>query len=91
MDRKTPVAWLVPVSDTAGVRDDRGLYRAENRAPALEEEAKIARLESAGIVVRRNPECPLAYMRRSPPPVVSANLLEALLEEREEEYRAGYR
>ena len=90
MDRKTPVAWLVPVSQGVGAQEERGLYEVDNRNPEMEEEAKIARLESAGVIVRRNPESPWALLRRWRPGI-SARLVEAVLEEREEEYRDGHR
>ena len=80
-DRKTPVARIVPIG------------RGEEDTTVVDEmemDAKPLRLEHAGIVVRRSPKSPLDVLG---PPLraAGAGILEALLEEREEERREGRR
>jgi prevent-host-death family protein len=66
-DRDRPVARLVPVQ------------RAENE----EDEARLARLERAGLIRRGNPAA-LRELLKTPPPKLGegVSVLEALLEER---------
>ena len=80
MERRTPIARIVPVGiDSQGGREgDR-----------VDAEAKVARLEQAGIVVRRGSGSPLDVLER--PLRAGAGVLEALLDERSEESREGYR
>ena len=80
MERRTPIARIVPVGiDSQGGREgDR-----------VDGEAKVARLEQAGIVVRRGSGSPLDVLER--PLRAGAGVLEALLDERSEEWREGYR
>ncbi len=80
MDRKTPVARIVPVG--RGAEDTRDVV-------GVDFDAKAARLEHAGIVVRRRHQSPLEIL--GPPLRAGAGVLEALLEEREEERREGRR
>ena len=49
MDRKVPVARLIPVGALPGVREEPGEYVVANQE--LEDEAKLARLEGAGVIV----------------------------------------
>ena len=80
MERRTPVARIVPVglgSQSAGEGDH------------VDREAKLARLERAGIVVRRGSGSPLDVLGQ--PLRAGAGVLDALLEERSEESRDGYR
>ena len=65
LDRKTPVACIVPVSQ---VTEPRGV------------DARLARLEAAGIVARERPGSPLKAL--GPPLESGAGVLDALLEER---------
>lgn len=65
LDRKTPVACIVPVNQ---VRESRGT------------DARLARLEAAGIVARERPGSPLEVLGQ--PLCAGANVLDALLEER---------
>ena len=65
LDRRTPVACIVPVNH---VRDEGDV------------DARLARLESAGVVVRQRPGSPLAALGQ--PSRSGAAVLDALLEER---------
>ncbi len=65
LDRKTPVACIVPVHQ---VGESRGT------------DARLARLEAAGIVARERPGNPLEVVGQ--PLRAGANVLDALLEER---------
>ena len=65
LDRKTPVACIVPVSHVREAHDT---------------DARLARLEAAGIVARERPGSPLDALGQ--PLGASANVLDALLEER---------
>ena len=80
MERKTPIARIVPVGlDSQGGREgDR-----------VDEEAKLARLEQAGVLVRRGSGSPLDVLGQ--PLRAGAGVLEALLDERSEESREGDR
>ena len=80
MDRRTPIARIVPVGiDSQGGREgDR-----------VDGEAKPARLEHAGIVVRRSQGSPLDVL--GSPLRAGAGILEALLDERERERHEGRR
>ena len=79
-ERKTPVACLVPVAQVAG--------GGEN-ADGNDEEARLLRLEQAGVVVRRRSGSPLDALGKPLP--ASAALMSALLDERVEERREGDR
>ena len=80
MERQTPIARIVPVDlDSQGGREgDR-----------VDEEAKLARLEQAGVLVRRGSGSPLDVLGQ--PLRAGAGVLEALLDERSEESREGDR
>ena len=80
MERRTPIARIVPVGLDS---DGRG------EGDRVDREAKLARLEQAGIVVRRGTGSPLDMPGQ--PLRAGAGVLEALLEERSEESRDGYR
>ena len=80
MERRTPIARIVPV----GLDSDGG-----REGDSVDREAKLARLEQAGIVVRRGSGSPLDVLGQPLRP--GAGVLEALLEERSEESREGYR
>lgn len=79
-DRRTPVARIVPIG-----RGEKGASAADD----TDLDAKPARLEHAGVVVRRSDRSPLDVL--GPPFRAGAGLLEALLEDREEERREGRR
>lgn len=89
LDRKTPVARLVPAGYGAEAREQRALYETE-MVRELADEAKLARLERAGIVVRHRAAEPLDIVRSWQSPE-DARLVEAVIEERDEEYQQGYR
>ena len=80
MERRTPIARIVPV----GLDSDGG-----GEGGRVDREAKLVRLEQAGIVVRRGSGSPLEVLGQ--PLRSGAGVLEALLEERSEESREGYR
>lgn len=80
MERRTPVARIVPV----GLAAEGG-----EEAVRSGEEAKLARLEQAGIVERRSSGSPLEVLGQ--PLRSGAGVLEALLDERSEESGKGYR
>lgn len=80
LQRKTPVARIVPVgmSGTGGSVGDEA-----------DRNAKLARLESSGVVARRAGGSPLEVVHLPLPG--GARVLDALLEERSEERREGDR
>lgn len=80
MERRTPVARIVPVG--RGTEDGK-------EADDVDRNAKLARLERAGIVVRRGSGSPLDLLGQ--PLRAGAGVLEALLDERSEERREGCR
>ena len=80
VERRTPVARIVPVGIDAG---------GGKQADSVDEDAKLVRLERAGIVVRRGSGSPLDLL--GPPLHSGAGVLEALLDERSEESREGCR
>ena len=78
MERKTPVARIVPVGhETEGIMD------------AVDRDAKLARLVQAEVVTRHSSGSPLSIVRQSVRQ--SAGLLDAVLEERAAERREGSR
>ena len=80
LDRNTPVARIVPVG-----RD----VESPRAANDVDEAAKVARLERAGVLSRRSTESPLDVLGEPFPS--GARILEALLEERAEGRRDGLR
>ena len=80
MERKTPIARIVPVSSEpeGPVQDDE-----------VAEEARLTRLEQAGIVRRLGHGSPLEALDRPLPKETC--LLDALLAERADESGSGYR
>lgn len=80
MERRTPVARIVPIGRGAG---------DANEADDADRDARLARLEHAGIVVRRGAGSPLDVLGR--PLRSGAGVLEALIEERSEERGEGRR
>ena len=80
LDRRTPVARIVPVG--------RALEHARH-ADDADEEARIERLERAGVLSRRSFEGPLDVLGQ--PFRRGAGILEALLDERADERREGRR
>ena len=80
LERRTPIARIVPV----GLDSDGG-----GEGDRVDSEAKLARLEQAGIVVRRGTGSPLDVL--GPPLRPGAGVLEALLEGRSDESRDDYR
>ena len=80
MERRTPVARIVPVGGGAG-----GAAEADD----VDRDAKLVRLEHRGIVVRRGSGSPLDVLGQPLRP--GAGILEALLDERSEERHEGRR
>ena len=80
MERGTPVAHVAP---------GRACRGGVKEADSVDEDAKLARLERAGIVVRRGAGSPLDVLGQ--PLRSGAGVLEALLDERLEESREGDR
>lgn len=89
LDRKTPVARLVPAGFGAEAREQHAPYETET-VRELADEAKLARLERAGIIVRHRATEPLDIVRAWQP-FEDARLVEAVIEERDEDYHKGYR
>lgn len=79
-EREAPVACLVPVAQVAESWKD---------ADGQHEEARLLRLERGGVVVRRGNGSPLDALATPLP--ASAALMSALLGDRAEEFREGYR
>ena len=80
LEHRTPVARIVPVGLGAGDGKE---------ADRVAEDAKLARLERTGVVARLGSGSPLDVL--GPPLPSGAGVLEALLDERSEESREGYR
>lgn len=88
MDRTLPVARLTPVDMHLGVQEERAAYVVEKRK--LNDEAKLARLEAAGVIKRpERTDSPLKLVR-SWKPMPGAGLVEAVVAERRED-DGGYR
>ncbi|MCY4014172.1 MAG: type II toxin-antitoxin system prevent-host-death family antitoxin [Gammaproteobacteria bacterium] len=90
VDRSTPVARLVPI-EAAGVRDEGATYALHGRGgegqTELEDEAKLTRLEAAGVVVRDGTGSPLQTVLAWPR-LPGTGLVDAILDARRED---GYR
>ena len=82
MERKTPIARIVPVAAHAHAR-------ARGTSDVQEEEEKLARLERAGVIVRGSAGSPLEALGQ--PLRAGSGIPEALHEERSEESGDGYR
>lgn len=80
MERRTPVARIVPVG--RGAKD-------RTEADDVDRDAKLARLEHKGVVARRSSGNPLDVLGQ--PLRKGSGILEALLEERAEERDEGRR
>ena len=110
IDRKTPVARLVPLSSGHSLRDEQASYDTTNplndsdapdQSPEpdtdpgndqarVAEEEWLSRLESQGLIIRA--KAPLSLdLVRSWTPIEGTGVLEALLQERKEDYESGYR
>ena len=81
MERKTPVARIVPVGRDA-TRGGQGMGEVDR-------DAKLARLVQAEVVTRHSSGSPLNIVRQ--PIGQGCGLLEAVLEERSEEHHEGGR
>ena len=79
-ERRTPVAYIVPVGQAAGSGKD---------AEGKDKEARLLRLEQAGIVVRRDSGSPLDVL--GVPLRAGSAVMQALLDERTDELREGDR
>ena len=80
MERRTPVARIVPVGHDAG---------SVQEMDAVDRDAKLTRLVQAGIVTRRGAGSSREALRQ--PVGQAGGLLEAVLEERSEERHEGSR
>lgn len=80
MERRTPVARIVPVGHDA---------RSVQEMDAVDRDAKLTRLVQAGIVTRRSAGSSREALRQ--PVGRGGRLLEAVLEERSEERHEGSR
>ncbi len=80
LDRRTPVARIVPMGHALGNPD---------AADEVDEDARIARLERAGVLSRRGADSPLKVLGQ--PLRSGAGVLDALLAGRSEERRDGRR
>ena len=81
MDRKIPVARLVPVAGSSDRLEEGAGAGGTSETVEMEEQAKLARLESSGIVVRQAPGNPREIIRQWRP-LYAARLVAAVLEER---------
>ena len=81
MDRKIPVARLVPVAGSSDRLEEGAGAGGASETVEMEEQAKLARLESSGIVVRQAPGNPRQIIRQWRP-LYAARLVAAVLEER---------
>lgn len=95
LDRNVPVARLTPIQRTVGVRQERGAYAVDDLSDEeereLEEEARIARLEAAGILSRPKRGGDIRETVRSWAPLTGIGLVEAVLANRREDDEKGYR
>ena len=95
LDRNVPIARLTPVEGAAGVRQEREAYavgelgEAEQRE--LEDEARVARLEAAGVLSRPKRGGDIRETVRSWGPLPGMGLVEAVLANRREDDEKGYR
>ena len=80
MERRTPVARIVPVGQDAG-----GMHEMDE----VDRDAKLARLVQTEVVTRHRSGSPLDIV--GPPLRQGAGLLDAVLEERAAERREGSR
>ena len=80
MERRTPVARIVPIGHEAG---------SGQAMDAVDSDARLARLVQAGIVTRHGAGSPREVLRQ--PVGQGGRLLEAVLEERSEERHEGGR
>ncbi len=97
-DRKTPVARLVPLDAGTTIRDAQAAYTAtpastesaaKGGAPDSDEE-RLARLERKGLIIRAKTPLSLDVVR-SWTPIEGTGLVEAIIQERREDYESGYR
>ncbi len=95
LDRSVPIARLTPVEVAAGVRQEREAYAVGELSEAeqreLEEEARVARLEAAGILSRPKRGGDIREIVRGWDPLPGVGLVEAVLANRREEEATGYR
>ena len=89
MDRKVPVARLIPVDATPEVREERAEYAVESRK--IEDEAKLARLEASGVITRPARMGSSRDLIRSWKPIPGTGLVEAVIAARRETDADDYR
>ena len=92
LDRDVPIARLIPVEGSVGVREERDASAvgalSEEEQRELEEEARVARLEAAGILSRPIRGGDIRETVRGWNRLPGAGLVEAIIAERRED---GYR
>lgn len=89
MDRKFPVARLTPVGGSPGLREEPSAHAVANQE--LEDEARLARLEAAGVLLPPATPGSAAELIRNWAPVPGAGLVEAVIAGRREDDGEGYR
>ena len=91
LDRATPVARLVPL-ESSPARAGQAGSASEAEKKKLENEALLDKLERKGIIARRRGgPSPMEIARSRKPIGKDVRLVEAVLEEREEDCETGYR
>ena len=92
LDRNLAIAQLTPVEAPTEARQERGVYAlGEEEQRELEDEARVARLEAAGILSRPLGGGDIRETVRGWDPLPGVGLVEAVLANRREEEETGYR
>ena len=91
LDRNVPIARLTPIEAAAGVHKERAEYLVEEENRELEDEARVARLEAAGLLSRPLRGGDIRETVRGWGPLPGVGLVEAVLANRREEEEKGYR
>ena len=92
LDRNVAVAQLTPVEAGSEARQERGVYaRSEEEERELEDEARVARLEAAGVLSRPSRGGDIRETVRGWGPLPGVGLVETVLANRREEEEKGYR
>lgn len=92
LDRNVPIARLTPIEAATGAREERTAYLAgQEESGELEDEARVARLEAAGLLSRPQRGGDIREIVRGWGPLPGVGLVEALLASRREDREKGYR
>ena len=92
LDRNLAIAQLTPVEGPTEARQERAVYTlSEEEQRELEDEARVARLEAAGILSRPLRGGDIRETVRGWDPLPGVGLVEAVLANRREEEETGYR